>query len=839
MTTNNGHANGTPTANTEDKRFREMQDLVFNVITMRQELYRRYLDPRRDLDRECGYPDPSTVDARRYYDIYDAEPVAARVVEILPEECMSVQPEIIESEDPNEETEFEQAVADLAKTLRGEESWFNDPESSPLWEYVERADTLSGVGNYGVILLGLDDGLPLSQPVKGIIEEGSVPGETRNKGKRKRYNLTINKQQTANRKLVYMSVFPEHLAQITQWENNPASPRYNKPVMYLVTFNDPKTSSAGQGAPRGTELVHWTRIVHIADNLGSSEVIGVPRLRRVLHPVLDIMKVRGGSAEGHWQGAFPGLSLETHPQLGGDVNVSQDNIRNMMENYSNSVGQRWLTLMGMSAKTLSPNVTQPGPFIDIQVDAICIKIACPKRIFVGSERGELASSQDTRTWNGRIRKRRFRYVTPRIIVPMIDRLIQVGVLPQPSGWLCKWPKEEQLDPLQQSQRASSRVQAMGQYVSMGLDSLIDPMDFLSREMGYTDEEAEQILQNSSETAEGSQTEEEEPAGDPQVAAQSVPSISGLLTQMAQGAISESAVRTLLAEYYGDVLDEGMIDALIEGNTPETTVMQPEVPPEQTETGADDSTLQEDDFDDEVSDDLDPDAKRELERLGVNKFVENQPRRLVEILLNCGGVGGKPGPCPTFQWKEWQKDPKTGKQKKPKGELWTANDPAKIIDQWRADAKTSLSKDRNIPSPEQIAAIGAAALADKKAAKNDPNSPAGKALDKIVRLHSQLAAHYLGPVWRSYGINDGDLPAVNPKEGQRSKDTTGLDLTYRNGTWTETASGKPSRLGATVSEDVVKKLQSIPPQAFNTGWDALKKEPQYKAVKKIMGKFPGV
>ena len=39
------------------------------------------------------------------------------------------------------------------------------------------------------------------------------------------------------------------------------------------------------------------------------------------------------------------------------------------------------------------------PFIEVHLQAICIKIPCPKRVFMGSERGELASAQDDSQWN--------------------------------------------------------------------------------------------------------------------------------------------------------------------------------------------------------------------------------------------------------------------------------------------------------------------------------------------------------------------------------------------------------------------------------------------------------
>jgi hypothetical protein len=113
------------------------------------------------------------------------------------------------------------------------------------------------------------------------------------------------------------------------------------------------------------------------------------------------------------------------------VTIDKADVRNQIENYVNSL-QRYLALTGMSAKTLAPQVSDPSSQIDKHLEAICIQLGIPKRIFMGSERGELASSQDDASWNDRLKARQQGYITPRIIVPFVDRLIAVGVLPEPN-----------------------------------------------------------------------------------------------------------------------------------------------------------------------------------------------------------------------------------------------------------------------------------------------------------------------------------------------------------------------------------------------------------------------
>lgn len=476
---------------------RRIESLIGNVMSMRREFFSRFLDPRRDVYDECGYPKVGEPTYQTYQDLYEREAVPARVVECLPRESWQVTPLVYESEDADVITPFEQAWDALGATLRGR-SWYQDEEGSVVWEYLRRADELSGIGQYGVILLGLDDGADLRDEAK--------PG----------------------RKLLFLRVFPESLAQVVQSETDPTNPRFGQPTAYNITFNDPSVQSSGIGVTTATAQVHWTRVVHIADNLGSSEVYGTPRMRPVLNNLLGLQKLYCGSPEMYWRGAFPGISLETHPQLGGDVDVDVSKTRDFMEEYMNGL-QRYLLLMGMSAKTLAPTVVDPTPQIDAQITAICIKLGIPKRVFMGSERGELASSQDDQAWNDRLRERQGKYLTPRVVVPFVDRLIGLGVLPEPVGYSVEWPDLTSQSDAEKATVAATRTGALAQYVQGGVENLIPPLDYLTRFLGLTEEEAAAILDNAegagldaeaAETAgvpeEPEPEEEEEPTAAPAV-----------------------------------------------------------------------------------------------------------------------------------------------------------------------------------------------------------------------------------------------------------------------------------------------------------------------------------
>jgi hypothetical protein len=195
-----------------------------------------------------------------------------------------------------------------------------------------------------------------------------------------------------------------------------------------------------------------------------------------------------------WKGAFFGLSFETHPSLGGDVDVDPESLKDMIEDYQNGL-QRWLALTGMSAKTLAPQVVDPTPHIERQIEAICIKLGVPKRVFMGSERGELASTQDDKAWNDRLRERQTNYLTPRVIVPFVDRLILLGVLPKPNGYSVWWPDITSQSDTEKANVALKMTQALAQYAGTPDVSFVIPeLYYLTRILKLDENEVVTMLE---------------------------------------------------------------------------------------------------------------------------------------------------------------------------------------------------------------------------------------------------------------------------------------------------------------------------------------------------------
>ncbi len=529
---------------------RLMDEIISNAMTERFGWMERMMKPRRDIDGECGYPTVADLDAGDYRDVYDTDALAARIVEVLPKESWQVQPKVYEDEDPENETEFETAYSQLPKYLGGTYSWYNDIDGSILWDYFLRLDIASGIGHYGILLLGINDGRPLWQPLKEFegldsyapLGTDAMYGTQPEVGDSTGYDPTTTKmiagqgplayaspvphdvklptgggdaeQRTEEmpgrpgdgNKLIYLKVFDETLAQITRYEKDPTNPRFGQPQIYRLTFNDPRhNQSSAAGLPVATSHVHWSRVIHYTDTSRCNDVLGYPRMQQLFKRIIDALKTYAAAGEGFWQQCFSMLSIETNPNLGGDVQIDHKGIRGQLANLRNRL-QRHLVLAGATAKTLPPTVNDPTPFINVFIEVICIFLGCPVRVFKGSERGELASSQDDSSWNDRLRHRQMFVLTPKLMVPFINRLIQCKVLPEPKdGFHITWPDLEALSDKDKAAIAQQLTAAMSAYVSGQCENIMTPFYFLTEVCKIDREMAEEII----EAAQQAQDSEEQ------------------------------------------------------------------------------------------------------------------------------------------------------------------------------------------------------------------------------------------------------------------------------------------------------------------------------------------
>jgi uncharacterized protein len=346
----------------------------------------------RDYFDVLGYPKALSIDA--YWSKFERDPLGGRIVEFPPAETWRDTPTVKDGRDKDalDDTAFAKSWADFAERMR-------------VYHYCKRVDTLCGIGRFGVLLIGVAGDSNLEVEVTRVPSLDSI---------------------------LYLRPYGEPSVDVAEFETDPASPRFGLPRIYNLSVGDPNsTISGGASLPSQKIRVHTSRVIHVAEGLLENEVYGMPRLQRVYNLLDDILKLVGGSAEASWLLMRKGFVLNIDPEAQPTPEQTAD-IKEQFDEYGHGM-RRFMTTQGVNVSDLGSEVVDPtGPF-GVIISLISAATGIPQRILLGSERGELASSQDGANWAGHIASRQLNFAEPAILRPLIDRLMSWGALPKPNA----------------------------------------------------------------------------------------------------------------------------------------------------------------------------------------------------------------------------------------------------------------------------------------------------------------------------------------------------------------------------------------------------------------------
>jgi len=336
----------------------------------------------RDIDTVLGYT--INPEIRDFQARYDRRGLAATIVDAPAKTAWRKPPTITDGSDGA--STFLKAWEKLNKRLH-------------IYHFLERIDRLSGIGSYGVLLIGSKTG-ELSEPLTAV----SGPED-----------------------IIFLSPFSETYAKIVSYVPDTKDPRFGQPLMYRIRVGGDLISTRAVK----TADVHYTRVIHVAEGLLENEVYGEPRLRKVFNRLEDLDKIVGSSAEGFWQAAAPSYSITPKKDFDLDptaMTAAADELQKVIHGM-----QRYIASEGIDIETLNGSISSPKDAFDVVISLVSGKTGIPKRILLGSERGELASSQDEANWLGRVAQRQEQHVEPMILRPLIQRFIDINALPAPAG----------------------------------------------------------------------------------------------------------------------------------------------------------------------------------------------------------------------------------------------------------------------------------------------------------------------------------------------------------------------------------------------------------------------
>ena len=365
-------------------------------------------DGERDLHETLGYDDALNVE--QFWDLYTRADIAKAIIE-KPVEATWTQGFTIHS------TEFDKPPE------RGEDEIHDEFESVRrslgLHSEIVNADIVSRIGRFGVLVLMVNDGRSLSQPIGNATELKDIQ--------------PLSERRVTDYKL----------------GTNPTNDRYNLPVEWELDFEDDEEPSKD---------VHWSRVVHIAEQQREHPVHGVPALEPVYNRIMDWQKVVGGASEMFWRGADRKLVANLDPDAGrlDDEDDVKEQVEEMRHGLRDTIYGR-----GLSIDALGGNGVDPSGVKNMILDSISSETGIPKRILIGSERGELASTQDRANFYGNIADRRAKHGNDNILRPFVDRLQRATIIPD-GEYRAFHPEVHELGKSERAEIQANRANAIKQ-----------------------------------------------------------------------------------------------------------------------------------------------------------------------------------------------------------------------------------------------------------------------------------------------------------------------------------------------------------------------------------------
>jgi len=404
---------------------------------------------KRDRYEVFGWPKQLTVD--HFLAMYHRNGIASRIVRAFPQATWSEAPDVYDESRTSDEE-----PGGFAK------EWERLEKDLKIRHYLERADRLAGVGQFGVLFLGFADNAEPYQPVEGRAE------------------------------LQYLSAFGEQSVQVTRWDMDPRSPRFGLPELYTLQTGGAR--AGGQASASKSITVHHSRTLHLAEFLDDDEVYGLPRLLAGYNDLMDLEKVVGSSAETFWLAANRGILWSADAGAEFD-DEDLDRMKDQADEYEHQL-RRNITGTGLKATVLGSDTPNPEANARTLLQKLAGTYGIPLRILTGSEAGELASSQDATNWATQVDNRRQNYAAPQVLRPLIEKLIETGNLPQPQGsFTVGWDPVASLSEREQAEIAKIRTESLTAYSnSTGADMLVPPREYraeflgLPEETGYQEDE---------------------------------------------------------------------------------------------------------------------------------------------------------------------------------------------------------------------------------------------------------------------------------------------------------------------------------------------------------------
>lgn len=321
-------------------------------------------------------------------------------------------------------------------------NWDKFVRDYKLWSVFRRLDRMAALGRYSCLLIGTN---------KGALERPQPKGAS----------------------ITYLQPYAEKDMKVHTFDTNPMSPRFGRPETYTVYPQ--KVEQITQGvtavAPvRQSFVVHWSRVLHLTRDPMENDDFSIPLYAPIWNYLTDLQKVVGSSSESYWINSNPGLHADIDKEMDLDPE-DEAALTAEVDEYMNNV-RRFVRTRGVKVDKISGSVADPkGPF-DVLLTLISGTTGIPKRILLGSEAGQLASTQDKGNWAERIEEQRSNHSEPFLVLPFMLWLKNNEVMDvDMENVQVLWPEAYRMSPLERSQQSAQVARTLAN-IQKGLQPIV-------------------------------------------------------------------------------------------------------------------------------------------------------------------------------------------------------------------------------------------------------------------------------------------------------------------------------------------------------------------------------
>lgn len=403
------------------------RDIMANMLGVSHE-------GKRSLYDVYGYP-------KRYsfingYDAISREGIANRVVQGVAASCWRNGFAIKEGT-PDDET-AEIVLADEINLLN----------KKLIFSMFERADILNRIGRFSVLFVGVPDGLDLDQPI------GKVQGDAL--------------------KSIYFRAYAYDGIEISEYNTDENNERFGMPELYQLSVE-----SRGQNdkeVKTKALVVHYTRVVHLAENLLDSNIEGIPAIQPIYNRILDIDKATGGAAEAYFRNSRGKIAFEIDPEFSTQI-IDNPEAKAAFDEAGKAFTNDWqdqITAVGANVKSIVTPHADPASTVKTALWAISGYTGIPIRVLTGEGGGQLAGSEDRLAYNGLVSDRQD-HTCSQWVIDLLEILESAGMITLPEQYFIEYPLDEPLTEFDKAELANKRADTLTKLTaaasSMGGDSI--------------------------------------------------------------------------------------------------------------------------------------------------------------------------------------------------------------------------------------------------------------------------------------------------------------------------------------------------------------------------------